>query len=170
MKRINFLLIMLVTAFIGTTTFTSCEKENCEVCVDIPTDIADYEHLIIVRFKIPKDKSDVSVTIEGTLYGVDFIGADGAPVEIDYNMQAFTIEDKDVTGHYKTMATGEPVPGAEIIIEQEPDDPPVAESTTNSDGKIEIHLMKLKPGTYQIRVAPAITTKGGFAIGGFNAT
>jgi hypothetical protein len=173
MKKVSLLFVMLAAAFIGTTTFTSCQKEDCEeceVCVDIPTDIADYEHLIIARFKIPKEDSDVSITIGGALFSIDFMGPDGNPIEIDYDVHSFTIEGKNVTGHYKTMAAGEPVPGAEIIIEQEPACDPVGTATSDDGGKINIHLDKLGPGTYQIRVAPSITTKGGFAVGGFYAS
>jgi len=68
---------------------------------------------------------------------------------------------------------GEPVPGADIFIEQEPDDEPIAHTTTDLKGNFSLTLM-LHPGTYKIYFKNAIETKatgnkGGFAIGGFNA-
>ncbi len=173
MRKFNYLFILLITTYIG-TSFTSCEQDECEVCTEIPTDIRDYENTIIIRFKIPSDSKDVSITLSGKLISYDEYDADGAPLKTNLNIQEFAIENKDVSGHYRNiMAGGEPVPGAEIIIEQEPYDDPVIKTTINSDdGSFKITLEKLSPGTYQVRVAPSdsITTKGGFAIGGFNAT
>jgi hypothetical protein len=72
---------------------------------------------------------------------------------------------------------GEPVPGADIFIEQEPDDEPIAHTTTDLNGNFSLTLI-LHPGTYTIHFKNAIITKalteatgnkGGFAIGGFNA-
>ena len=69
-------------------------------------------------------------------------------------------------------STGEPVPGADIFIEQEPDDEPIVSTTTDSNGNFSLTLM-LHPGTYTIHFENATITapgnKGGFAIGGFNA-
>ena len=172
--KINYLFIMLLTAAIG-TTFSSCKKEECEVCdvcQEIPTDIKDYENTILIRFKIPKEEKVDSLTFKGIIYEYDNYDPDGAPLH-EYEIKSFTVNDM-VTGNYKNYTDrGEPVPGAEIIIEQEPNDDPVATSTVvhNDDGSITINVKNLDPGTYQIRcTSTSITTKGGFAVGGFNAT
>ncbi len=51
-------------------------------------------------------------------------------------------------GTKSTLAAGAPVPGAEIIIEQEPNDDPVAYSTTDSNG--EFTIPDLPAGDYTI--------------------
>ncbi len=51
-------------------------------------------------------------------------------------------------GTKSTLAAGEPVPGAEIIIEQEPTDDPVAYSTTDDNG--EFSIPDLPAGDYTI--------------------
>ena len=51
-------------------------------------------------------------------------------------------------GTKSTLAAGEPVPGAEIIIEQEPNDDPVAYSTTDNNG--EFTIPDLPAGDYTI--------------------
>jgi len=173
MKKFNYLFIMLVTAIFG-TTFSSCEKECeiCDVCTEISTDIKDYESTILVRFNIPKGEKDISLTFEGTVYEYNNFDEDGAPLH-EYEIETFIINDK-YTSHYKNYITkGEPVPGAEIIIEQEPNDDPVSMSTVvhNDDGSLTITVKNLGPGTYQIRcISPSISSKGGFAVGGYNAT
>jgi len=172
MKKIKYLLIILVSVLIG-TTFSSCEKTECDVCAEIPTNIKDYENTIIVRFKIPEGENDVSLTFEGTVYEYDNFDPDGVPMH-EYEVEKFAINDRE-TGHYKNYigSAGEPVPEAEIIIEQEPYDDPVAMSTVvhNADGSITIDVKNIGTGTYQIRcTSVSITSKGGFAIGGYNAT
>jgi hypothetical protein len=178
MKRISFWFTLVVTAFIGTTTFVSCEKEECEVCdvcTEIPTDIKDYEKTIIARFKIPEGKTDVSVHIEAIVYTSNGLDEDGDGIEdFAYSIQSFSIEDKGVTGHSKNIMTGgDPVPGIEVLVEQEPNDDPVTNATVNEDGGLNISIDHLDPGTYQIRVESpdgSGSSKAGFAVGGYSAT
>lgn len=159
---------------LGLSTLTSCEKKECEEPVEIKTDIHQYERTIIVRFNVPKEKGDTRVVISGTLYGYD---ADANGILPNPQIKSFTVSDTGVSGHYQentlsTRSFGEPVPGAEVIVEQEPNDDPVTMTTTDADnGSFTINGV-FSPGTYQIRVKPSrsISSKGGFAIGGFNAT
>jgi hypothetical protein len=175
MKRLNYLFILLVTLVVG-TTISSCEKEECEtcdVCTEIPTDIKDYESTILIRFKVPKEKSDVSVNFEGYVYEYDEFDADGMPLT-EFVIKEFTVSETGVPGHYKDFigASGEPVPGIQVLVEQEPNDDPVAYAIVHDDDdKIHITVEHLDPGTYQIRVTgPSGSSKAGFAVGGFNAT
>jgi len=69
--------------------------------------------------------------------------------------------------------TGEPVPGADIFIEQD-DDAPIAYTETDSNGNFSFTIM-LHPGRYTVHYGindegtKAPGNKGGFAVGGFNA-
>ncbi len=170
---------MLVTLVVG-TTISSCEKEECEtcdVCTEIPTDIKDYESTILIRFKVPKDKSDVSVTFEGYVYEYDEFDVDGMPLT-EFVIKEFPVLETGVTGHYKDFigASGEPVPGIQVLVEQEPNDDPVAYAIVHDDdNKIHITVENLDPGTYQIRVKSSSaggpgSSKAGFAVGGYSAT
>lgn len=61
------------------------------------------------------------------------------------------------------MAFGEPVPGAEIFIEQEPLDEPVASGKTDAQGG---YTTELKPGVYSLKVMlSAEQTRGLVAFG-----
>ena len=61
------------------------------------------------------------------------------------------------------MAFGEPVPGAEIFIEQEPPDDPVASGKTDSQGG---YTTELKAGVYSVKVMlSAEHTRGLVAFG-----
>ncbi len=84
-------------------------------------------------------------------------------------------------GIVTTYSTGEPVPGADIFIEQEPDDEPISHSrtTTDSNGIVSIKGTLNVAGFYSINILipdsiaeelgiMAVGSKGGFAIGGFN--
>jgi len=56
------------------------------------------------------------------------------------------------------MAMGEPVPGAEVYIELEPDDQPIANTTTDSEGDFSVFVpegIKLpENGFFNIRIVP----------------
>lgn len=59
---------------------------------------------------------------------------------------------------------GEPVPGAEILIEQEPNDVPIALATTNNNGEFVFSFpegIKIpKSGTFKITITPPQKLKG----------
>ena len=72
-----------------------------------------------------------------------------------------------------SKAIGEPVPGAEILIEQEPDDEPVAYATSNSNGdysfpalqeNMDFHLIVDIPGIPQIQTYNIQFTSANFSI------
>ena len=159
---------------LGLSTSTSCVKEECEDPIEIKTDIHQYERTIIVRFNVPKEKGDTRVVISGTLYGYD---ADDNGILPNPQIKSFTVSDTGVSGHYQentqsTRNLGEPVPGAEILVEQEPNDEPGTITTTDIDNASFTINRVFSPGTYQIRVklsSGANSSKGGFAIGGFSA-
>ena len=161
---------------LGLSMFTSCEKNECEVPVEIKTDIHQYERTIIVRFKVPKEKGDTRVVISGTLYGYD---EDANGVLPNPDIKTFSVSGTGVSGHYqentRTRSLGEPVPGAEVIVEQEPNEDPITKINSDIDnGNFTIDKV-FSPGVYQIRVnimsaSQGINSKGGFAIGGFSAT
>lgn len=77
-----------------------------------------------------------------------------------------------LSGTVASPSTGEPVPGADIWIEQGIDAEPIISTTTDSNGNFSLTLI-LHPGTYTIHfeneTIAATEKKGGFAIGGFNA-
>lgn len=63
-----------------------------------------------------------------------------------------------------TKKTGEPVPGAEIYIELEPDDEPIANVTTNNEGEFEFAFppgikIPLK-GEFTLTITPPKKTMG----------
>lgn len=69
---------------------------------------------------------------------------------------------------------GDPVPGAEVYIEQEPNEEPVVKLITNKYGKFSATIT-LRPGKYRLYVnnknrTIATSSKSGFAIGGFSQT
>ncbi len=59
---------------------------------------------------------------------------------------------------FSNAVAGEPVPGAEILIEQEPGDVPVATVVTNKDGEFKFSFpdgMKIpKSGIFKITITP----------------
>ena len=174
MKHKSNLFIFLMTMLLGFSMFTSCEKEKCDVAVepvDIKTEIHDYERTIIVRFKVPKENGDTRVVITGKIIGYHENDDGELP---NPEIKAFTVSKTGVSGHFQNniQGTGEPVPGAEVIVEQEPNEDPVTMVTSDADNGSFTIDRKFPPGTYQVRIAasPANHSKGGFAIGGFNAT
>jgi hypothetical protein len=60
--------------------------------------------------------------------------------------------------------SGEPVPGAEILVEQEPDDIPIRSVITNQDGEFSFTFPKgekiPKSGTFKITITPPQKMKG----------
>jgi hypothetical protein len=64
------------------------------------------------------------------------------------------------------MAFGEPVPGAEIFIEQEPLDEPVASGKTDAQGG---YTIALKPGVYSLKVMLSAEQTRGFVAFGLQA-
>lgn len=72
------------------------------------------------------------------------------------------------TGGNKSIM-GEPVPGAEITLEQEPDDEPICATTTGADGKYEFVDVLTEGNTYSLRVDvpgfPMQTTHSGISVG-----
>jgi hypothetical protein len=59
---------------------------------------------------------------------------------------------------FSPLLAGEPVPGAEILIEQEPNDVPIAQVQTNSNGEFTFSFpdgMKVPDkGTFKITIVP----------------
>ena len=59
---------------------------------------------------------------------------------------------------FSNAYSGEPVPGAEILIEQEPNDVPIASVITDKDGEFKFSFpdgMKIpKSGTFKITITP----------------
>ena len=59
---------------------------------------------------------------------------------------------------YSNPIAGEPVPGAEILIEQEPNDVPIAVAITNNDGEFTFSFpegLKIpKNGIFKITITP----------------
>ena len=59
---------------------------------------------------------------------------------------------------YSNPLAGEPVPGAEILIEQEPNDVPIAVAITNNDGEFTFSFpegLKIpKNGIFKITITP----------------
>ncbi len=159
-----FISVVLISA--GLTFVTSCE-DDCtadpvESC-NIPIEIMKDEMNVIVRFRIPENNKTEKISFSGRLY--EYL--EPQTVETVY----FTIDGTDIAGNIKRFllkSAGEPVPGAEIFAEQEPDEPPIASTTTDKEGTFNIVIDKILPaGTYSIRVSPANTDKGGFAVGGY---
>jgi hypothetical protein len=182
MKNLSIKLVIILMIVFGISTLSSCKKDECECPEEINTNIHSYERTIIVRFNVPESSGKTRVVISGTLYGYE---EDSSGVLPNPEIKSFSIDETGVTGHYqnnnfvsRTQNTalrsgGEPVPGAEIIIEQEPNDDPVAPSNviTDPDNATFIIDAVFDPGTYHIRAtSTSITTKGGFAVGGFSAT
>jgi hypothetical protein len=68
---------------------------------------------------------------------------------------------------FSPLLSGEPVPGAEILIEQEPNDIPIQSVKTNQDGEFEFTFpdgMKIpKSGTFKITITPPKNLKGSIA-------
>ncbi|MCK4765004.1 MAG: carboxypeptidase regulatory-like domain-containing protein [Candidatus Aminicenantes bacterium] len=55
-------------------------------------------------------------------------------------------------------ATGEPVPGAEVYIEQEPNDDPIANTGSDSNGNFEFNgLYGLEEGKYSVYIRLQVT-------------
>ena len=60
--------------------------------------------------------------------------------------------------HAQTKAMGEPVPGAEVYIELEPDNDPIANVTTNENGEFEIVFSNSGDSLPNIGNLPSIGT------------
>jgi hypothetical protein len=65
---------------------------------------------------------------------------------------------------FSTCMAGEPVPGAEILIEQEPNDEPIAQAISNNHGEFMFSFpegMKIpKSGIFKITITPPQKLKG----------
>lgn len=65
---------------------------------------------------------------------------------------------------FSTSLAGEPVPGAEILIEQEPNDVPIAQAISNNHGEFVFSFpegIKIpKSGTFKITITPPQKLKG----------
>jgi hypothetical protein len=63
-----------------------------------------------------------------------------------------------------TLLAGEPVPGAEILVEQEPNDVPIAQAISNTHGEFMFSFpegIKIpKSGTFKITITPPQKLKG----------
>ena len=55
-----------------------------------------------------------------------------------------------LTAFYAFLFAGEPVPGAEVFVEQEPNNEPIAFQVTGSSGTITFDHLDI--GTYSIRI------------------
>ena len=162
--RRGFLIITIIVA--GIVSFTSCESDctiDPENTCDIPIEIKKDETTVFIRFRVPEGNKTKEFTLSGTLFSyVEF-----QSVETVY----FSHDDTGFVGNIKKFilkSAGEPVPGAEVFVEQEPNEEPIASTTTNEKGTFKIVFDKiLNAGTYTVRASPANNDKSGFAIGGY---
>jgi hypothetical protein len=63
-------------------------------------------------------------------------------VQAPGNLNNYGINDEGIKKEDRSAEAGEPVPGAEIYIEQEPNGEPIASGVTNENGEIEILVEK----------------------------
>jgi hypothetical protein len=79
------------------------------------------------------------------------------------NVNNYGINDEGIKKEVKSAEAGEPVPGAEIYIEQEPNGEPVANGVTNENGEIEILVERNKElpatGVFSFVITPSKTFK-----------
>lgn len=163
-------IMSLAIIMAGLTIFTSCGKKISDEFVGT-IKISDTETNVIARYEIPEDTKVDSIVIKGTLYEYD------EKEQIKVSVIPFKISNTEIHGNFRNieistnkLAKGGPVPGAEIIIEQEPNEDPVAMVTTDADnGSFIIKIKNPTHGFYTMKT-PSMSTKGGFAVGGFNAT
>jgi len=170
MKKNKLFLMLFFSVLIGTVS-TSCDKDDDNTENELT--IRDDEKQVLTRFEIPEGIQIDQITFTGTLYEFEIDETNIVSIE------SFTIDNNNIPGVYrkyiiptnKNSIKGEPVPGAEIIIEQEPNDDPVPITVTTDpdNGTFTIVIDNPNAGNWVIKCT-SITTKGGFAIGGFNAT
>jgi len=164
MKKIRRGFIFIIVASIA--SFTSCES-NCTTepdnACDIPIEIKKDEVTVFIRFRVPEGNKTEKFTLSGTLFSY----TEFQSVETVY----FSHDNTGFVGNIKKIilkSAGEPVPGAEVFVEQEPNEEPIASTTTDEKGTFKIVFDKiLNAGTYTVRASPANNDKSGFAIGGY---
>ena len=170
MKKTSFLFMLLLAAFF-VTTFTSCKKDDDNDEINI--EISDKDPQVVARFVIPEGVHLDKITFTGILYKYDLSADDGR-----ITVNPFRIGNEGVEGNYKNYdnsgyrsVNGEPVPGAEIIIEQEQVDPDSYSATTDPDnGSFILTLLNPGPGVWVIKCTEeALISNGGFAVLGFKA-
>jgi len=165
MKSLRQNLIVALIIMTISTTFTSCEKDKTDEFVGT-IEISKTETNVLARFVIPEGTNVEKIVIEGTLYSYE------ETEQGKVTIVPFTMPGTKINGNYKNFGTksakGEPVTGAEIYIEQEPNDEPFAKVKTDVDnGRFIIEIKNPSTGWYTITVN-ANNEKGGFAVGGYS--